>query len=499
MVKYYGLLNRYTGQLTDIMITPNKPKEKPGCDIVELDMEPDFPIGTPLTYDADKKAAIPHKELIQKQEKERAAQLKLEASPEWREISDTTVEIIQDGSNEERVFPDRILPELFLRVQKLVLRDVPSEKILKKLVTVAYFSSFSKEESKSYPFIIAFLSAIDDVAIQPGWLPIVFDSPRPFNVSEVTKLAPSLDFSQTILCVKQGPSDLEIWAIVILSRSVSKYKEGSKPGFSYMIPNYLKIEVPRPGNLIFEVALERLLEYRLGEIIMNPIPVFQEDGPVLRFLQSYKWFDGESILRPVGLLIQRVLKLGHGGIILLVPREKIPEAERLLKIKYHLLNERLDYFCKLGWTFEGHIQSWGLSNIRPSWANDTLRSYALTERNAYIEEIVDAYAHLARIDGALILTTELNVIGFGAQIQGDPIEKAYRSLNSLSSKIEEYDLKKFGTRHNAAARFAYGIEGTLVSVVSEDGIPSFFMRKKDKLIIWRPVGIEFAFRLGIQE
>jgi len=245
--------------------------------------------------------------------------------------------------------------------------------------------------------------------------------------------------------------------------------------------------------LIFEEGITRLLEYRLGEVVKDPLPVLQEDGPVFRFLQSYKCPSELPIRYPFSLLARRILNQGHGGIVALVDEQQVQAALRTLDVKYAQAHT-FSYLRSLGERLKVAQMFRADSYTRTDKSDWRVRDYEISEALANIEEAIGAYASLAMVDGALVLTTSLGLVGFGARIKADPPPAAYRALNTHGSEVEKIELRRFGTRHNAAGAFATQCPGSLVYVCSEDGLASVFMHRMDKLILWRPVDLEVFFK-----
>ena len=415
-------------------------------------------------------------------------------------MADVTISVEGEDAPIQRIFPNQILPELSRRIASRGLFKTPTEQELQALVEVAYFASLTGEELRLCPFTIAFFSKSDTaiIPVQHGWSPIIFREPRPFSVPELSKLSPAMDFSQTILCVSKGATgELEIWGAIIISRSMHKFRTGLSPGCSFSGPPRLHIRVSGPGNLIFEEGITRLLEYRQGVEIKDPLPVLQEDGPVFRFLQSYKCPDIRPILYPFSLLARRILNLGHGGMVLLVNDLQVEAAKNFLDIKYEQAHED-NYLMELG-RWASVAEHWrSESYLCPDKSDWRLRNHEISVALANIQEATDAYANLAMVDGALVLTTSFKLIGFGARIKGDSPPDAYRALNAYGSRVRNIDLRQFGTRHNAAAAFIKQCPDSLVYVCSEDGVASVFMNRADKVVLWRPVDLEVIIHHGPQ-
>jgi hypothetical protein len=412
-------------------------------------------------------------------------------------MAEVEVDVVGQGTRVELVFPDAILEALVQRLAALKLVHYPSPPVLRQLVNTAYFASLTPEESKLHPFTIAFFSPHDTAYSVPqrGWAPIVFRDPRPFTPAEVAKLSPALDFSQTAMCVCEGTAGaLEIWGLLIHSRSIHKLRTGESSGGFSLGPPHLRIRVPHSGHLIFEEGITRIIEYRIGEIVTDPLPVFREDGPILRFLQSYKCPRELPIGYPFALLARRILDLGHGGMVLLVNEDRIAAAQKALDVKYKQEHD-FNYLEWLGQAAEIQQLFRQQSYTNADRSDWRVRDYQIAEAFEHIKEAAEALANLAMVDGALVLTTRLNVLGFGAKVQSPPPSQAYRALNTLGSQAETIDLKTFGTRHNAAAAFANQFPDALAYVCSEDGVASVFKSRADKLLLWRPIDLEVSSKM----
>ena len=97
-------------------------------------------------------------------------------------------------------------------------------------------------------------------------------------------------------------------------------------------------------------------------------------------------------------------------------------------------------------------------------------------------------AQLSAVDGALILTRELELVAFGAKLHvpnkwtGKTLEGpdgfGYPSRNAFAAQ-------RYGTRHNSAINFAAECEGSTVFVISQDGpIRAFIRFNEDTVLYW---------------
>ena len=86
-------------------------------------------------------------------------------------------------------------------------------------------------------------------------------------------------------------------------------------------------------------------------------------------------------------------------------------------------------------------------------------------------------ASMTAVDGAVLLTHELKVLGFGCKLPGlnGRAPLVLRAPASLEDQPAKYDLTMRGTRHTAAALFAATRPGRMAFTVSADGPAACFM------------------------
>ena len=109
-------------------------------------------------------------------------------------------------------------------------------------------------------------------------------------------------------------------------------------------------------------------------------------------------------------------------------------------------------------------------------------------------------ARLSAIDGALLLSSDLRVLGFGAEIIGDASRNvsAYEVTGHRSAvgTWPIVDSESFGMRHRSALRCVAFAEGTAAFVVSQDGTVSFFWKQGDRVLVKRGVTISNPNMVG---
>jgi hypothetical protein len=91
-----------------------------------------------------------------------------------------------------------------------------------------------------------------------------------------------------------------------------------------------------------------------------------------------------------------------------------------------------------------------------------------------LSQVIDFVAALAAVDGAVVLSRDLGLQGFGAEItqgrtpSGDE-RVEYDDHPAPLGKPAPASLADFGMRHRSAIRFCQEVPGSMAFVVSQDG------------------------------
>jgi hypothetical protein len=190
-----------------------------------------------------------------------------------------------------------------------------------------------------------------------------------------------------------------------------------------------------------------------------------------------------------------IRELGHGGTLLLIS----PGCEESLpvKIKYRtgevqLLDECFVRFMNLRHRI-------GDRDFDRESGEETVQDPHPHLTPAFIEaerDLADAerfVAQLSAVDGALILSSSLSVVGFGAEILMDRAAptKVFEVDGSpyVTREWPELDSESFGMRHRSAVRFVGGTMNTVAFIVSQDGHVSFCWKRSERVFLKRNVSL----------
>ena len=80
-------------------------------------------------------------------------------------------------------------------------------------------------------------------------------------------------------------------------------------------------------------------------------------------------------------------------------------------------------------------------------------------------------ASLTSVDGAVVLTDTLRIIGFGAEVTASFSggDKVYIAHTAEAAHTNEVRFAEYGTRHRSAFRFVASMEPSVGFIMSQDG------------------------------
>lgn len=414
-----------------------------------------------------------------------------------------------------------------------VIPKLPSDPILERLLDVSYHASFKTEENRKIGFRLILCTADEIKEWDPQFFlrcphsePVRFEKPLNFTENDIMRLAPATDLTKVLICVRQSKKNykdiskaLEIWGLLDTGSSWWDFfhgesSEGSPP------PNFLAISSTEPGNLSISRHGLIVLSLRNGQI-MTPAKPIMFEGPISDFFQPAKKAIEDEVYELLKLdkenyedsdemesapkrdyieYLQRILfhvrEKGHGGSIIFVPDYIEKNDSRLrdrIIIKYPCEYSRgWDLLVKsvvVGYQyFELHEKFWeDKENIK---AKDSKRlqrlQYEKDELENALSDSVKFIAALTGVDGAVVITDRLSVIGFGAEViaMSPTLVKIKVAKDQFARRGSKIPIETYGTRHRSAFRFCSSYEDSAAFVVSQDGGVRAIRRVGKDLVIW---------------
>lgn len=408
---------------------------------------------------------------------------------------------------------------------------LPPRAQLQALFEVAYLASLETDEGRPVRVAIVCTPEVqavfraDDPAPVSAWR---LANDRAFDLAEVRRLAGALDVNSSALWVRfplQG-GPLRLHGVLDLGRSWADARQGF--GFhGDELPHALVVRAEGPGVLeVYQgpvpvtglgggrlrdpgsameglVGLHNLLELGRRAIIRKVI------APRLAPLRLAHEFVDAAYTNVLLAIANAIRAKAHGGTLILAEAGS-PLAQgdaSLIDLKYHLrphhesLGEALVHLANARMRLAD--RQWALDGPEgedPARVGELRLAYAeVREATRRLAEACRFVASLAGADGALVMTTELAIVGFGAEIR---MEHAPRATvhevgpNRLGGG-EVLDAQEFGMRHRSAMRLSAATPQTAVLVVSQDGGVSLVFQNQGRVCFRRnlsTVGADLGVR-----
>ncbi len=428
-------------------------------------------------------------------------------------------------SNQSQFPPDlaELVEEIWANVVggEFTSPALPTSAELKTLLDTCYHASFEREEGRGVVFALAWLPSDAPPQRQHERTPVpslTFSEPRELSVAEIRRLAPACDPTGVVLWTTSGSDGLQIKGLLRHGRSWERARAGLMKGYRPPV-DALVVHVQGPASLrvyqgqfavgwleggrVGPVRVEGWLDRRHSALEISGISGLLEAG--LESISAelvrpqdeppkdwagFEWIVFANTLLRLAELIRRE---GHGGTLLLVPEqgtEPLPAAMENLRLKYavgdgrpclreavvSLLNDRHRVID---------------STAGEEEAPDPTRLLALSSSVDTAEEVLLDLARLAAVDGALVVTSGLRLVGFGAEIvatRSDEVE-IVECLNVLRRECRPLDPEQAGMRHRSAMAFCSRARSSAAIVVSQDGAASLVYSDEEKVKVFRGLSL----------
>ena len=400
-----------------------------------------------------------------------------------------------------------------------VAQSLPPLPVLERILSTCYQASLSRDEGRPTTFRLAF-GERDYFAARRGpprgLHRLVFSELRPLEDHELRRLAPAASFHRSLIAAGYGEhSTLQIWGLV---HSGPRWLQAMRGGRDVLqiIPAVLMVAVSGPGRLLVSLGASATLgELSGGELAGAAMDVFRA-----------KWFGALFTISEAGqralygaereqrhatwselkpgfgtMLTQHVLRrivatiraARHGGTLILVPSREVADSEQYIALKYRFENEEpRRRFLTLSVRIMAELAKLNVSETAEpvGWSEyETASDPRLATLDEALFEVAHLVASLAGVDGAVVMTADLELLGFGAEISGalPAVSKVARAidLDGTNSVWESTD--RVGTRHRSVYRLCNALAGALAIVVSQDGGVRFVRSCAGCVMYWDQV------------
>lgn len=385
--------------------------------------------------------------------------------------------------------------------------DLPKLDTLTTFISVLYQASLLAEEGRPVTchLVLASQAQLEAQPVQLTDFHLVrFTTPRPYSEQELRRLSPAAQLPGCLLAVAPtaGGTGLQLWGLLFSEHQWDQLADQPRLTTAQPPPALL-VEVSGPGSLVCYLGAQRLLTLQRGRIEGHGFVTFPSAWAEGRFVENPR-LAGDALPGPTltpaheELLTRLVLQMqrraltrtqagGHGALIVLVPTDQaavLTAPGGVLRPKYPLqpgvagprypalvraLLRRLRALGEVSWAHYQHAHDAELLTL-----------------TAEIEHFADYLAALTAVDGALVLTQQIDLVGFGVEIQATqvPLERVQRALDVEARQRQPLAIDHGGTRHRAAYRLCLAAPECLAIVVSQDGSVQFVRELDGQVIVW---------------
>ena len=186
----------------------------------------------------------------------------------------------------------------------------------------------------------------------------------------------------------------------------------------------------------------------------------------------------------------------HGGTVIFIPLENTGELSSeypYIDLRYPFadVRARLSFPDLVVDILNRLAQLYGTTDQQEPGIVDWEEFEATTDDEiATLDEALFETAHLiaglAAADGAVLMSKQNELLGFGGMISGrlPDVESVGRSLDLEGEKVVEESTGNVGARHRSAYRLAGALPGSVAVVISQDGGVRWVCQKGGRVTYW---------------
>ena len=408
-------------------------------------------------------------------------------------------------------------------------KNLPDSDVLEELISTCYQVSQMQEEARGLRFRIMLCEPEDIIGDErgqsKGMFTLIFSEPRPYNEYELLKLGPATDYNNSLIGIRYNSLEgLHIWGLI---HSGSKWMHvihgGSKQGTP--LPSALGINVVGSGRLIVCRGLNILAQLSGGNIITPATNVFQSQWVAERFGRVRdklsmlhelnrsnvrgEWAQIDPSFVPTLYLqffkhvISTMRRSGHGGTIISFPtgmEEHIGHDNPYIDLKYRFAedlarNQLRKIVLQIMEVLARNCGRLYGSDYNAGWKDYvSLQTEELAQLDERIFKFARFIARLTGVDGAVVTTEGLELIGFGGIIQGtmEMGGSVALALDPEAGRRKVELVESVGTRHRSLYYLCHKLQGVLGIIVSQDAKARVVTRSREMVTCWDVIPIDFT-------
>jgi sensor domain DACNV-containing protein len=397
---------------------------------------------------------------------------------------------------------------------------LPRTADLRHVLATAFFASFEREEGRNLRFVLCCSPDLEVTRDGLGEVvPLMpLETPRPVSVATLRSLAPAVNSNNAAILIR-CPIDgeehrSEVAGVLHVGANLARARNGRSfyyrpaphalivdvrdAGELHIYQGGMKLAAMKAGRLHDQIAYSALEFLPISDILargehaLRPRIATPGHEPAHE-TSDFQW---TALLNTILCIVNGVKEHEHGGTVLLVSPDSAPTLPIHTKFdiheRVHLLANRFVQFLNARHQLaDARWRRNAAAHIEAHATALSMLENATFDAEEQLADAADLVARLTAVDGALVLTSDLRVLGFGAEIVLDttvPIS-AYEVVGNpdLTDSLPEVDSQSFGMRHRSALRCVSVSTGVAAFVVSQDNSVSFIWKKGRKVLLKKNV------------
>jgi hypothetical protein len=341
-------------------------------------------------------------------------------------------------------------------------RPIPDSERLGVLLDIAFRASMISEAGRPVRASMAWLS-IHDFREQEmkrarhSELVLKFERTRPLDAALLARLGRTTQSGSSSLLVDWVEGAPAIWGMIYYRRAPRTLDEIPAPiDGVHGAPDCPILSIEGTGSLLItrgDAVIGRVTRGEFSRAVPTPFDA-QALGRIVNELL------GADLLECLKYLLQRLERVDGGALLVFIPGSSMRDALEQVE---------------LAWPCAGSLEVRDLLAARIRHRKEVQErqwismSYVI-EAQALIRARLDALARLASMDGALLLSPEFDLVGFGARLRAPSwTGTVMEGADGFGGEGRPFDVSRLGARHTSAAAYVAAVPGTVAFVACADG------------------------------
>ena len=408
---------------------------------------------------------------------------------------------------------------------------LPPGDALEQLFKIMYHASISREESQTICFHVIYIDPHNPDPAPPWrivrdrWRFIPLETPLEMTLANIRKIAPASDPRSSAFAVyPDSQGRMTVWGFIDQLNQYQEFLDYDAESGPER-PGLFEARIVGPGHLLATIIYEKVGDLRVNELetqtlnVLERGPILDALSPGIESLRTYvegvapkedykKKFSRFYTVIPWINTIRRILLrtngLGHGGALLLTPDSSLVGLNVKYGLKYNRLRSALERCSaarmqqNAAWRRIAELHeakekflSWKL------YFGEQALHVDVDESESELEAAIWFVSLLSRVDGLVLMTPQLDVIGFGVEITFSDkpryIQKATSVMADPASR-QDIDYNSFGTRHRSMIRYCDKVPAAVGFVISQDGGVRAVTKIDETVVLWDGIRLRQEFR-----